>query len=100
MPAQARRPRLSRRNRLDLYDVAAIRAWSIGPGRKLTHHEQAKVLQKGVKGWFDNAYHAHQQTIIEVIKYQSWVGVQPNWGRLKEWELACERLRPKSVLGL
>lgn len=67
-------------------DVATIRAWQQGPGKGLAHSVQAKRLVQGVPGWWSNTAQVVHTTLYGVVREDSWPGVEPDWGRLAQWE--------------
>lgn len=87
--------------KLDMEDVALIRAWAAGPGRHLTVWQQGRMLHAGVPGWWTNWVPVSKATLFGILRHDSWVGVEPDQARLAEWHRYLETLRPPGrILGI
>ena len=98
MPPRPYRPRNGAK--LDLYDVAAIKAWCEGPGRHLQPNEQAKRLGRGIEGWWENTTGVGHNTLHAIACGISWQKVRADSVLLRAWRSRLERLKTKGPLGL
>ena len=81
-----RQSRLSTHQRLTIEEVAAIRAWALGPGAFYNVSEQSRRLAKGIEGWFLNPAAVTPITIRQLLMKESWPGVKPDYSKLQQWQ--------------
>ena len=81
-----RRSRVHTNQRLTVDDVAAMRAWALGPGALYTVSEQSRRLARGIEGWFMNAHLVKPITIRQLLMKESWPGVKPDYTKLQQWQ--------------